>query len=96
MTIHNIHLDSATKQALEQLIAVAQTDTGQGKVCANFLLAWHNPDENGGFALTELWALDDELAQACVVVARWLGQYAIYPSELGYSEALHAIWQRWR
>nr|WP_298058894.1 hypothetical protein [uncultured Halomonas sp.] len=67
MTIHNIHLDSATKQALEQLIA-----------------------------LTELWALDDELAQACVVVARWLGDYAIYPSELGYGEALHAIWQRWR
>jgi hypothetical protein len=34
--------------ALERLIQVAQGDTGQSRIVANFLLAWWNAEECGG------------------------------------------------
>nr|WP_298059562.1 hypothetical protein [uncultured Halomonas sp.] len=96
MKVHHIKLNAETKQALEQLISVAQSDTGQAKICADFLLAWHNAEDNGGFALTDLWGLDEELAQSCALLTHWLCDHAIYPDELGYGEEFRAIWQRWR
>jgi hypothetical protein len=36
---------------LEELLAVAQRDTGQSRKVANFLLAWWYAAENGGFDL---------------------------------------------
>ncbi|WP_210433212.1 DUF7673 family protein [Vreelandella massiliensis] len=96
MKIHHIKLDPSSKTALEALISVAQTDTGQAKVCADFLLAWHNPDENGGFAITDLWGLDAELADACTKVFQWLCEHSVYPDELGYGDEMKLIWTRWR
>jgi hypothetical protein len=34
---------------------IAKRDTGQSRRVANFLLAWHNPEENGGWDPTDLW-----------------------------------------
>ncbi|VVN98198.1 hypothetical protein PS723_02425 [Pseudomonas fluorescens] len=47
-------LNANTRQALEGSLAVAQGDTKQSRRCANFLLAWWNAAENGGFDLSEL------------------------------------------
>jgi hypothetical protein len=35
--------------ALERLLRIARGDTGQSRRVANFLLAWHNAEENGGW-----------------------------------------------
>jgi hypothetical protein len=31
------------------LLRIARQDTGQARRVANFLLAWHNAEENGGW-----------------------------------------------
>jgi len=91
-----IKLDNTTQQALEQLITVAHADTGQSGAVANFLLAWHNASENGGFDLTDLWGLDEHLVSACAVVFLWVASHRAYPDELGYGEQFQALWQQWR
>jgi hypothetical protein len=30
---------------------------------ANFLLAWHNAEENGGWAPADLWSVDSAIAE---------------------------------
>jgi hypothetical protein len=41
-------------EALTRLIEIAQKDTGQSRRVADFLLAWHNAAENGGWDVTDL------------------------------------------
>ena len=48
------------RSALERLMAIAQRDTGQSARVANFLLAWWNAAECGGFDLTDAWSLDED------------------------------------
>ena len=45
-------------EALTRLIEIAQKDTGQSRRVADFLLAWHNAAENGGWDVTDLWNVD--------------------------------------
>jgi hypothetical protein len=45
-----LDLDAALA-ALDRLLAIAQADTGQSRRVANFLLAWWNAGECGGFHL---------------------------------------------
>jgi len=40
--------------ALEGLLKIVQQDTGQARRVANFLLAWHNAEENGGWDPVDL------------------------------------------
>jgi hypothetical protein len=47
----------------ERLFRVAQGDTGQSRIVANFLLAWWNAAECGGFDLTDVWSVDTAIAE---------------------------------
>ena len=40
--------DSAGRAALDRLLAIARTDTGQSRCAADVLLAWHNARAGGG------------------------------------------------
>ena len=55
-------MSSEQQAALERLIRIAQGDSGQCRIVANFLLAWWNAPEYGGFDLTDLWAVDAAIA----------------------------------
>jgi hypothetical protein len=51
-----MNVDKQTAQrALGRLISIASRDTGQSRRLANFLLAWHNAEENGGWDPVDLW-----------------------------------------
>ena len=50
------------RAALERLIRIAQADTGQSRKVANFLLAWWNAAECGGFDMTDVWGVDTAIA----------------------------------
>jgi hypothetical protein len=54
--------DVAAVASIRHLIALAQSDSGQARRTANFLLAWWNALHCGGFDLTELWADDKAVA----------------------------------
>jgi hypothetical protein len=46
----------AEKQALDNLLRIAQRDTGQSRRVADFLLAWWNAGQCGSYDLTAAWA----------------------------------------
>jgi hypothetical protein len=85
-----------SKAALERLIAVAQGASGQSRIVAGFLLAWWNAEECGGFDLTDLWAVDTEIAVDMLRVFAWIAQHATYPDMLGYGRQFETIFRLWR
>lgn len=82
--------------ALERLLAIAQGDTGQSRRVADFLLAWHNAEMNGGWDLTDLWNVDDEIADDMLAVIGLIRSRSSYPGEIGFREQIEAVWNRWR
>jgi hypothetical protein len=84
------------KAALERLIQVALGDTGQSRKVANFLLAWWNAEECGGFDLTDLWRVDTAIAADMVTVFGMVAERNHYPDTLGYGEQLERIVASWR
>lgn len=89
-------MQPAERAALERLIEHAQRDSGQSRRVANFLLAWWNAGECGGFDLTELWGLDEAIAADCIAVFGFVARTNRYPDALGYGPAFEAIVRRWR
>ncbi len=90
------HPVPATRAAIERLIEVARHDTHQARHCANFLLAWWNAEELGGFDLTELWALDGELRDAMVLVFAFIAHHHVYPSEYAFRSEIEELIRLWR
>lgn len=84
------------KAALERLIAIAQGDTGQARRVADFLLAWWNAGECGGFDLTNLWGLDDSIAEDMVIVFGYIARADAYPDALGFNVQFQSIVRGWR
>ena len=84
------------KAALERLIAIAQSDTGQARRVADFLLAWWNAGECGGFDLTNLWGVDASIADDMVIVFGYVARANAYPDALGFNAEFQSIVRGWR
>lgn len=82
--------------ALERLIDHAQSDTGQSRRAANFLLAWWNAGDNGGFDLTDLWGVDSAIAADMQTVFGLIATTQSYPDAFGHRAAIERIWRLWR
>ncbi len=84
-------------EAIEHLLAIAQRDTGQSKRVADFLLAWHNSAENGGWDPCDLWSLDNAIADEIVMLIAFIGSNpGMYLPNWGYEPEITAVWKRWR
>ena len=84
------------KASLERLIAIAQSDTGQARRVADFLLAWWNAGSCGGFDLTNLWGVDDSIADDMVIVFGYVSRANAYPDTLGFNAEFQSIVRGWR
>jgi ParB family chromosome partitioning protein len=51
-----------------RLLPLASQDTGQARRVADFLLAWHNAEENGCWDPVDLWSVDAAIADDMLVV----------------------------
>jgi hypothetical protein len=89
-------MDMETRFAFERLLDVARSDTGQSRRVADFVLAWWNPESLGRFDITDVFAVDRELATAMATVFSWLARQstAVYPEE--YRSEIEALIQVWR
>lgn len=83
-------MDDVTRDALERLLKIARSDTGQARRVANFILAWWNADSLGGFDIADLFAAD------MATVFTWLSRQneATYPED--YRAAIEAVIAEWR
>jgi hypothetical protein len=82
--------------ALERLLRLARRDTGQARRVANFLLAWHNAEENGGWDPVDLWNVDGDIAEDILTVIRLIYDSRRYPADLGFSDEIALVWNQWR
>jgi hypothetical protein len=89
-------IETAPLEALGRLCAIARRDTGQSRRVANFLLAWHNAEENGGWDPTDLWNVDTAVAEDLLIVLKLASDSRRYPGDLGFEPEIKAIWQLWR
>jgi hypothetical protein len=89
-------LSERERAALERLLEIAQHDTGQSRRVANFLLAWWNATECGGFDLTDLWGVDTAIAQDMLTIFALLPRCGHYPDTLGYGKQFEALVHAWR
>lgn len=81
----------ALKNEVEFLLGVAEGDTGQSTRVRNFLLAWWNAEECGGFDLTDLWNVDMEIVEAIQRILFVLPNYRFYPDRLGFGQRFERI-----
>jgi hypothetical protein len=89
--------EAAPLEALARLCAIALRDTGQSRHIADFLLAWYNATENGKWDPTDLWSVDEAIADDVLTVLRLIRQqHGKYPNDVGFEPEIHRIWQLWR
>ncbi len=89
-------MDETTRGAFERLLDLARSDTGQARRVADFILAWWNAGELGGFDLAEVFAVDMAIGRDMAQVFAWLASRtsAEYPES--YSADITEIIRRWR
>lgn len=82
--------------SVARLMRIAMGDTGQCRRVADFLLAWHNAEENGGWDPTDLWNVDAAIAEDILTALRLLRMENRYPGDLGFQKEIDRIWELWR
>ncbi len=89
-------MESNEKAAFNRLVTIAHGDTGQSRRVADFLLAWWNAGECGGFDLTSLWGVDAAIAEDMAIVFGFVARSHSYPDALGYNQQFQSIVRTWR
>ena len=89
-------MNTNEEAALRRLIEIAKRDTGQSRRVADFLLAWWNAVQCGGFDLTNLFAVDGAIAADIATVFALIARVNKYPDTLGFGKDFEAIVREWR
>ena len=96
MANRNTTVVSEGLAALERLIRIALRDTGQSRCVADFLMAWHHAQENGGWDPTDLWSIDTAIAEDIIAAIKLLRDVHKYPGDLGFQREIQRIWEIWK
>ena len=86
----------ANVAALQRLIGIATTDTGQSRAVADFLLAWWNASACGGLDLTSLWSVAPPIRDDMLLVIDLIAHHREFPTAYGLGDAFAALVARWR
>jgi hypothetical protein len=89
-------MSAEQKEALERLLAIALQGTGQSRRVADFLLAWWNAGECGGFDFTTMWGLRFRDRERYGARVHLCGHHRIYPDSLGYGILFENVVREWR
>jgi len=92
----SVKISEIQRQALERLLDIARSDTGQSRRVADFLLAWWNAGSCGSYDITNGWALDTAIAEDVCTVFRLATFSNTYPDSLGYGPQFEAVVRAWR
>jgi hypothetical protein len=95
-TIPDSHVLPHEHQALIRLLKIADSDTGQSRRVADFLLVWWNPIENGRFDFLDLWQVDKRIEVDVLLVLGLAVRSFAYPDSLGYGPEFAQLVARWR
>ena len=82
--------------ALDRLVSIVQSNTGRSARVANFLLAWWNAGDCGGFDFTDLGNVDRAIADDILTVTRMIAIRQEYPTAYGYGPQFERLVADWR
>lgn len=83
--------------ALDRLVPIALSDTGQSARVADFLLAWWNGSDNGTFEILHLCNVDATIAEDMLVIMGYLAQNGVtYADAWGHRNSMVELWHLWR
>ena len=82
--------------ALDRLVTIAQSDTGQSRRVANFMLAGWNVGGRGGCDVTDLWNVDRAIADDILSVTQLIATRHEYPTAYGYGPQFERPVADWR
>lgn len=85
-----------TWAALERLMEIARGDSGQCRYVANFLLAWWNAAELGGFDFTDAWGVDDAIREDMATMFGFIVRNRNYPNSYGLRQEFEDLVRLWR
>lgn len=86
----------AALAAVARLLVIAKANSGQARRVADFLLAWHNAEENGGWNPVDLWQLDTGIAQDILLGTAFIAVEHKYPGDLCFVPEIAEVWNLWR
>src|SRR4051794_32574056 len=90
------HAPDPRLAALDRLLAIAQTDTGQSRCVADFLLSWANARACGGFDLTALSGVAAAIRGDMLAVMHLIADRRQAPTAYGLGDAFDALIRLWR
>ncbi len=92
------HRFAAPRSATARLLAIANSDTGQSRRVADFLLAWWNGSDLGHFPIEHLWNVDRAISADMLTILGFLAEQpsAVYANAFGYEDEMRALVERWR
>ncbi len=84
--------------AVARLLTIAQSDTGQSRRVADFLLAWWNGNDLGHFPIAHLWNVDRAISADMVAILGYLAEQpcAVYANAFGFDEEMRELVRAWR
>jgi hypothetical protein len=88
-------MDDAMRAALERLLDIATSDTGQSRRVANFILTSWNVSL-GGFDLSDIFAVDRDIARAMATVVAHLAESAAAEYPEAYRAEVENLIKLWR
>lgn len=91
-----IAMTASEIRSLEQLLAAARNDTDESGRVAGFLLSWWDAEKYGAWNPTDLWAMDQALSDATMVVLGYINRSKRYPDTLGFGPDFEVLANRWR
>lgn len=90
-------MNTEQESAMIRLLKIANTDTGQGRRVADFLLSWWNASTFGGFDLTDLWGVDNVIAEDMLTIIQFIhNNHGYYPNNYGFKPQFLEIIKLWR
>ena len=82
--------------AMHRLVGVARGNTGQSRKATNFLLTWWNAGGCGGWNLTELWDIDQAIADDMLAVNTFISRHREYPTAYDLGAEFEGLVGQWR
>jgi hypothetical protein len=85
-----------TRAAFERLLRIARSDTGQLRRVANFIQSWWTADSLGGFDLSDIFAVDCDIARDVATVVHRLAESPVAEYPEAYRAKIADLIKLWR
>lgn len=86
----------SSDDAFARLVRIASASGPDARRAADFLLAWHNAEDHGGWNPRDLWLLDKRTAQDILDVLKSIRKSSPFLEQPGLTREIALLTRIWR